>query len=431
MKRLCTPAILAAFMLTVVGCHVLPPFPPGAPEGPGCGETGVDYQFTAVTTDPQGDYIAYRFDWGDGCVSDWGGFVPSGTPVTIEYGWADPGIYVVRAQARDILGLKSCWSPGHRIAIGGGSGYPDTVVARLNAGRDPVGIAAGPSGEFVYVAARGNDQMTVIRTSDNMVVDRVDVGSRPHALCVLPDGGYAYVANCGSDDVSVVRLADNAVVATVPVGDFPYIVTPSPDCRYVYVTNRYSGDLSVIRTADNAVVATVDIEPVPWGSTVTNDGEYLYVGGSAGPRVFVIRTSDFTVVDTVFVGAGPEGMSSSPDGEYIYVACHTGNCDIIRVQENIVVASVSIDGYPVDAEPLPGGSHVYVASHVGGTIKAFSTATNEVVWTASGASGPNYMAALPSGNAVYVCCNHEDRVWVIGRSGGEDPQQEPSTLIGQ
>jgi len=409
--------VLAALLVIFAGCHVLLPFPPGPPRGPERGSAGERYAFSAVTHDPQGDMLRYRFTWTeDGEPTEWSEPRPSGHPVEMQHAWELPGRYAVRAQAKDIWGLESEWSPPHHIHIGGGqSGYPDTIVARVDAGRDPVGIAAGPDGRHVYVAARGDNQLVVISAANNNVVARVDVGSSPHAVCVLPNGQYAYVANSGSGNVSVVRLSDLAVVATVPVGSFPYICTPSPDNQFVYVTNRSSYTVSKIRTSDNTVVGTVHTEPVPWGSAITNCGQRLYVGGSGESRVQVIRTSDMTIVDTVMVSPGPEGMCTSPDGRHVYVACHAGDWKAISVGENTVAASVGIGGYPVDTEVLPSGSHAYVASHVGGTIRAIDLATNSVVWTAEGASGPNYMAALPSGDAVYVCCNFESRVWVIGR----------------
>ena len=417
MKRHCYLLVLPALLILLTGCHILPPFPPGPPRGPERGETGEEYVFHAVTHDPQGDMLRYRFTWTErGEPTEWSEPRPSGHPVEMRHGWERPGRYPVRAQAKDIWGFESEWSPPHHIHIGGGqSGYPDTVVAKLDAGRDPVGIAASPDGRHVYVAARGDDQLTVIRTSDNTVVARIDVGDRPHAVCVLPNGQFAYVANSGSRNVSVVRLHDLTVVATVGVGSFPYICTPSLDNQYVYVTNRSSYTVSKIRTSDNTVVGTVHTEPVPWGSAITNCGQRLYVGGSGESRIQVVRTNDMTIVDTVFVSPGPEGMCTSPDGRHVYVACHAGDLKSISVAENRAVAEVEIGGYPVDTEVLSSGSHAYVASHVGGTIKAIDLATNVVVWTAFGASGPNYMAALPSGDAVYVCCNFESRVWVIGR----------------
>ena len=48
-----------------------PPETPTAPTGPSSGQKGVEYLFSAVTTDPDGDNISYFFDWGDGTNSGW------------------------------------------------------------------------------------------------------------------------------------------------------------------------------------------------------------------------------------------------------------------------------------------------------------------------------------------------------------------------
>jgi len=96
-----------------------PPDIPGAPQGPSTGIPGEVYDFMANTTDPDGDLIAYRFDWGDGTYSNWTEFVPSGAVVTVPYSWDDAGSYEVRVKAKDIHNAESpSWSPPHTIIIG-------------------------------------------------------------------------------------------------------------------------------------------------------------------------------------------------------------------------------------------------------------------------------------------------------------------------
>jgi YVTN family beta-propeller protein len=49
------------------------------------------------------------------------------------------------------------------------------------------------------------------------VVATVDVGECPSGVAVVPDGAYVFVANSGSNNVSIIQTSDNTVVVTVDV----------------------------------------------------------------------------------------------------------------------------------------------------------------------------------------------------------------------
>ncbi len=95
-----------------------PPNTPSAPTGPGIGDPGVSYSFTAITTDPDGDQIAFKFDWGDGIESGWTSFVNSGGSASLSHSWSGQGTYQVRAKAKDVNGAESGWSSSHQIVTG-------------------------------------------------------------------------------------------------------------------------------------------------------------------------------------------------------------------------------------------------------------------------------------------------------------------------
>ncbi len=84
------------------------PFPP-AILGPTTGSTGIEYQFTAITTDPNEDQLYYKWDWNDGNVSEWIGPYNSGQQVVAYHQWSNAGAYVVRAKAKDVYNFESDW----------------------------------------------------------------------------------------------------------------------------------------------------------------------------------------------------------------------------------------------------------------------------------------------------------------------------------
>jgi outer membrane protein assembly factor BamB len=94
-----------------------PPNAPAAPTGPFGGQKGVEYTFSAVTTDPDGDQVLYLFDWGDGTNSTWVGPYNSSVPGSASHAWASAGNFSVKAKAKDVNGAESDWSASHSISI--------------------------------------------------------------------------------------------------------------------------------------------------------------------------------------------------------------------------------------------------------------------------------------------------------------------------
>jgi outer membrane protein assembly factor BamB len=95
-----------------------PPEIPSTPSGLSSGHVGAVYQFSTITTDQDGDSVSYQFDWGDGDTSVWGNVVQVGIYIMMSKSWLSPGIYSVKARARDNKYSLSDWSPGCSINIG-------------------------------------------------------------------------------------------------------------------------------------------------------------------------------------------------------------------------------------------------------------------------------------------------------------------------
>jgi YVTN family beta-propeller protein len=93
------------------------------------------------------------------------------------------------------------------------------------------------------------------------VVATIDVGLAPFGIAVTPDGSNVYVTNL-SNTVSVIATATNVVSATISVGNGPVGIAFTPDGSKAYVANQYDHTVST-----NTMVATIDvgISPVAFG----------------------------------------------------------------------------------------------------------------------------------------------------------------------
>jgi len=94
-----------------------PPDKPTKPNGPDeC--TQHEYAtFSTSATEPEGEDVYYRFDWGDGNLSDWVGPYSSGQTGESSHNWSELGEYEVKASAKDINGVQSEWSESSIILI--------------------------------------------------------------------------------------------------------------------------------------------------------------------------------------------------------------------------------------------------------------------------------------------------------------------------
>lgn len=95
-----------------------PPESPNKPSGSTRGLTGVEYTYTTSTTDPEGDQVYYKWDWGDGTYSNWLGPYGSGDTCSASHIWNYENTYSVRVKAKDIHDAESDWSAALQVKIG-------------------------------------------------------------------------------------------------------------------------------------------------------------------------------------------------------------------------------------------------------------------------------------------------------------------------
>jgi YVTN family beta-propeller protein len=238
-----------------------------------------------------------------------------------------------------------------------------SVMATVEVGRGPLGVAIRPDRKEVYVTNFGTDRpalgevgntISVIRTASNKVIATITVGKLPSGIAFTPDGSRAYVTNRGDDTVSVIDTRIRTELTTVPVQYKPANVAITPDGRHAYVTNfgdpfpSLGTTVSVIDTTTNTVVATIpNVGLGPLGLAVTPDGAHVYVVNVISNNVSVIETATNTVVARVAVGLGPRAVAITRDGAHAYVTNFNNNTvSVIETATNRVVDTVPVAGGP-------------------------------------------------------------------------------------
>jgi YVTN family beta-propeller protein len=313
------------------------------------------------------------------------------------------------------------------------------VVATVEVGPGPSGMAITSDGKWAYVANHGTfDALAVTSLSNTVsvlklatrrrerddhgdgdavrpprVMATVAVGLGPLGVAVRPDGKEVYVTNFGTDNpalgdvgntISVIKTASNKVIATITVGKFPAGVAFTPDGRRAYVTNRGDNTVSVIDTKTRTVRTTVPVQYKPANVAITPDGRHAYVTNFGDPiprpgtTVSVIDTTTDMVVATIpGVGPGPLGVAVTPDGAYVYVVnVLSDNVSVIETATNTVVATVAVGPRPRAVAITPDGAHAYVTNFFNNTVSDIEIATNTMLDMFPVPGGPNWVTIFGS-----------------------------------
>lgn len=270
----------------------------------------------------------------------------------------------------------------------------------------------------------------------NKVIATIQVGQNPTGIAITPDNLFAYVANendnevVGADTVSIIDLTTNTVIQTLSDNSFngPFTVTMNKAGTKAYVTNTGSTTVSIIDIATNRVSDIINGFNGPSGFVISSDGNYAYVNNygignesGSGTTVSVVDLNTNTVIGApLFVGLAPAALAITPNGQYVYVANYvdgnpgTGTISIIKTSDNSVQAN-AITGFsgPFAIEITPDGNYAYVTnfgsnnfSPVGQTVSVVSLTQNEIVATITLGIQPAGLAIAPDGSYVYVSNYH-------------------------
>jgi YVTN family beta-propeller protein len=324
----------------------------------------------------------------------------------------------------------------------------NTVVATMNTGVTPDGLAITPNNHYAYVVNNNNyqipnqDSVTVLNLKNNTVKQTIYDSSfnEPFRVAISPDGKKAYVANSDGTTLSIIDTKQNEVVGVIDGFDGPSGIVISPNGKVAYV-NNYGGSegvgsgngttVSVVNLKTNTIIEEITVGLAPAALAMSPDGKFVYtinyVDGNPGTGTMsIIKTKNNSVVDTVYGFFGPFGIAVTPDGEYAYVTNFGSNnfapigttVSVVRLcHDPEIVDTIDVAIQPSGVAVTPNGRYVYVTNYNtlyaganftkltagGGTVTIIDTDTNEVIppTIAVGAS-PNTVTVSPNGKFAYV-----------------------------
>lgn len=297
-----------------------PPDLPSVPIGPDSGYID-NYTFSSFTSDPDGDSVSIKFDWGDGTESNWSPLVGSGDTVSMAHFYQEIGNYEIKAKARDIHNAESEWSGPHILTIG-----TDVFWAKEYGGNlDDYGYAITKSTDNCYLivgatnsyGAGGYDLYLIkIDTTGALIWEKTFGGSLDdygYSVKCTSDGGYiiAGVTKSFGDengDAYLIKTdADGTILWQRIYGgasaDFGYDVAISTDgyaiAGMTSSSGGGSGDVWLVKTdfyGDSIWTKTYGGTDLDCGNSIQRWSDngfiiagYTYSFGSSGD-VYLVKT---------------------------------------------------------------------------------------------------------------------------------------------
>lgn len=188
--------------------------------------------------------------------------------------------------------------PDNRMSVIDLKASPPAVIATVETGKGPAGVAIGPKGNIALVANREEGTVSVFAIDGKTVtaLGKVDFGnpkSGPSGIVITPDGQTALVTRDGDNRVSVLAIDRDKVEYAK---------------RDMFPGQRPYG-IDIPKKGDIAVVANI--------------------GGGQGDADTIslidMTAKPMRVIDTVSVGQTPEGIAISPDGKWVAVTVMNGS----------------------------------------------------------------------------------------------------------
>lgn len=152
----------------------------------------------------------------------------------------------------------------------------------------PKGVAALPSGKWIYVSESATNTVAVIETATGRLLLRTKVPAGPARLAITPNGNTLIVLCVPAGQIALISTLNQRVIATLPVGAMPNAVVISKNSEKAFVSNRMSNTVSMIDLVGKKLIESIPVGASPTGLCLTADESKLFVANAKDNTISVL-----------------------------------------------------------------------------------------------------------------------------------------------
>ncbi|MCX7756963.1 MAG: PQQ-binding-like beta-propeller repeat protein [candidate division WOR-3 bacterium] len=282
---------------------------------------GVPDTFEVSTVDDDGDEIRYRFNFGDGTISEFGEYLPSGDTYKAIYTYRTPGDFYVRAQAQDRRKKNSGWSDQIKVYSGLGriiwqlpsdDDY-DCEVNSTAAVDDANNIYVGCiAGHIHALTAIGNERWRFSSNNEDEFISSPVVAPNGSVYCA-DRGGYLYRLNSATGAKQREVYIGEEIVATPAIINSNKLFINTLGGLYAYSEN-----LDLLWRIDSIFgVSSVVIDELGYLYVGTESG-YFYSLDTLGNIRWRYNIGDEVIASPVILGDGKIAIGAQDGRVYIF-----------------------------------------------------------------------------------------------------------------
>ncbi|MEO7793157.1 MAG: Ig-like domain-containing protein, partial [Thermoanaerobaculia bacterium] len=360
---------------------------------------GGSVTFGAAASDPQGEVVDYRFDFGDGAPKTaWG--TPNANHV-----FAAAGHYRATVQARDPHGAISSRTRVITVATPPPGALPASSTSAL----------CDVPARRIWTVNPDHGTVAAVDADSGSLELETPVCLHPRALARAA-AGEIWVA-CGGDDRIRILDASGSPVGEIPLGygSAPAGIVASPNGATLYVALEGRGELRRLDAASRQTTATLALGPAPRALALSADGTRLLVTRFLSDRdwgeVWDVATAGLTLTRTIRLpklggdahrdgtaeGRGTPnqlvGIAIAPDGSSAWVTATKPNVD-----------RGTLFGPDLDSDNTVRATLVELALGPGTAVRAIDLDNSD---------SPSAIAFSPLGDYLFVTLQGGDELMVL------------------
>lgn len=265
----------------------------------------------------------------------------------------------------------------------------NTVIQNIVVGLAPSALAYVPSSStsgYLYVANNASSNLSVLhfnqKTGGLSFVKSIRLSSKSHPNGLLYDNinGYLYVMDTGNSTITVIENANTTSLLkfaniTLKGGSDPYGAALDPISNTVLVTNYGTGSIDLVNNL-TLVKSNIQVGTAPIAATFDPLNSLFYVANFGSDTVSIVNPASTTSATSFNVGDGPDGISYDPLNGYIYVADFYSNETTLYNTYTASVVDSIVTGYgPSSTLMNPLNGYVYVSNYYSNQVTVIEGGT--------------------------------------------------------